>query len=117
MCARHVCVCVCVCICDMCGSVQAISVAPPWDVGDMLAGMKKDMGSSLHSNGDLARSHARLQGAWKGRHRPLTLPALADLAAHLNSMLLMLPLPAKTDQGRPHRFQRSLDVLLLLRVV
>lgn len=79
--------------------MQAISRAPPWDVADMLAVMKKDMSSSLHSNADLSRSHACLQAALKLRDRPTRLPALADLASHVLTMLLMLPLPAKIDTG------------------
>ena len=65
----------------------------------MLAVMKKDMSSSLHSNADLSRSHACLQAALKLRDRPTRLPALADLASHVLTMLLMLPLPAKVDTG------------------
>lgn len=65
----------------------------------MLAVMKKDMSSSLHSNADLSRSHACLQAALKLRDRPTSLSALADLASHVSTMLLMLPLPAKSDTG------------------
>ncbi len=82
--------------------VQAISRAPPWDVADMLTVMKKDMSASLHSNADLSRSHARLQAAFKIKDRPTTLSAAADLASHVSQMLLMLPLPAKTDKGKDH---------------
>ncbi len=65
----------------------------------MLAVMKKDMSSSLHSNADLSRSHACLQAALKLRDRPTRLSALADLASHVLTMLLTLPLPAKIDTG------------------
>ena len=65
----------------------------------MLAVMKKDMSSSLHSNADLSRSHACLQAALKLRDRPTSLSALADLASHVSTVLLMLPLPAKIDTG------------------
>lgn len=65
----------------------------------MLAVMKKNMSSSLHSNADLSRCHARLQAAYKLKGRPTTLQALADLASHASSLLLKLPLPAKSDKG------------------
>lgn len=57
------------------------------------------MSSSLHSNADLSRSHACLQAALKLRDRPTRLPVLADLASHVLTMLLMLPLPPKIDTG------------------
>lgn len=89
--------------------MQAISRAPPWDLGDMLAVMKKDMSSSLHSSADLSRSHARLQAALKTKDRPASLAAAADLASHVSSMLLMLPLPAKSDKGTTCWGMASMD--------
>lgn len=74
-------------------------MAPPWGVADMLAVMKKDMAGTLHANGDLARCHSRLAAALKAGPRPPSLPLLADLASNVSSVLLMLPLPAKTDKG------------------
>ena len=74
-------------------------MAPPWDVADMLAVMKKDMSSTLHRNADLSRCHSRLAAAVKARDRPTSLSLLADLASNVSSVLLMLPLPAKTDKG------------------
>ena len=72
---------------------------PPWDVADMLAVMKKDMSGTLHSNAELSRCHSRLAAAVKARERPTSLSLLADLASNVSSVLLMLPLPAKTDKG------------------
>ena len=65
----------------------------------MLAVMKKDMSSTLHSNAELSRCHARLTAAVKARERGSSLSAVADLASNVASVLLMLPLPAKTDKG------------------
>ena len=81
------------------GVMQAISVAPPWDVADMVAVMKKDMSSTLHTNAELSRCHSRLAAAVKARHRPAALSSVVDLASNVSSVLLMLPLPAKTDKG------------------
>lgn len=79
--------------------LKAILVAPPWDVADMMAVMKKDMSATLHSNVELLRCHSRLAAAVKARDRPTSLSLVADLASNVSSVLLMLPLPAKTDKG------------------
>lgn len=65
----------------------------------MLAVMKKDMSGTLHSNAELSRCHSRLAAAVKARERPTSLSLVADLASNVSSVLLMLPLPAKTDTG------------------
>ena len=74
-------------------------MAPPWDVADMMAVMKKDMSGTLHGNAELSRCHSRLAAAVKARERPTSLSLAADLASNVSSVLLMLPLPAKTDKG------------------
>ena len=65
----------------------------------MVAVMKKDMSGTLHSNAELSRCHSRLAAAVKTRERPTSLSLVADLASSVSSVLLMLPLPAKTDKG------------------
>ena len=79
--------------------MKAILVAPPWDVADMMAVMKKDMSATLHSNAQLSRCHLRLAATVKAREGPTSLSLAADLASNVSSVLLMLPLPAKTDKG------------------
>lgn len=79
--------------------MKAILVAPPWDVADMMAVMKKDMSGTLHSNAELSRCQSCLAAAVKARERSTSLSLAADLASNVSSVLLMLPLPAKTDKG------------------
>lgn len=79
--------------------MQAISRAPPWELADMLAVMKKDMSSRLYKSQDLSRAHQRLTTACKQRERAISLPAVSELAGNVNSLLLALALPNKTDKG------------------
>ena len=79
--------------------VQVVLRAPPWDAADMLAVLKKNMSFSQHNNAPLWRSHADTQAALKIKHQPTSLSAVTDLASHVSSLLLALPLPSKSDQS------------------
>lgn len=80
---------------------QAISRAPPWDLANMLAVMKNDMSSTLHKSAVLSRCHQQITAALKHRDRQPGLPAAIELAGSVSSLLMLLPLPGKSDQGMP----------------
>ena len=78
-----------------------------------MAVMKKDMSSTLHSNAELSRCHSRLAAAVKAQDHPTSLSLVADLASNVSSVLLMLPLPAKTDKGQVLALTAFRDCMLL----